>query len=247
VAAPILYGAIGLAGLFALTGALALAAIGVVWSQVPDVPAAAPAGEPRAPTLAAILDPELLRLNFGIFVLHVILYAMFIVVPTRLVASGLQVSSHWLLYLPVVLVSFAVMIPPILYADRRNRPKPVLLLAIALLLAVEAALGVLPMGVAGLAAAMLAFFVAFNVLEAMLPALVSRIAPARSRGVAIGVYNTTQTLGVFFGGLLGGWLAESFGSGRVFAVCAVLSCAWLAVAAGMRAPARIGAVNPRQP
>ena len=247
VAAPLLYRWIGLAGLFALTGMLALTAIWVVGSQVPDVPAAARGRAGGSAPLAAVLHPELLRLNLGIFVLHVVLYAMFIVLPTLLISSGLELGSHWLLYLPVVLVSFAVMIPPILYADRRDRPKPVLLLAIALLLAVEAALGALHMGVAGLAVAMLVFFVAFNVLEAMLPALVSRIAPARGRGVAIGVYNTTQTLGVFFGGLLGGWLAENFGRDVVFGACAVLSCAWLAVAAGMRAPARPGAVNPERP
>src|SRR2546425_5925265 len=98
------------------------------------------------------------------------------------------------------------MVPPVLYADRRNRPKPVLLGGVALLLAVEAALAATrASGLAVLAALMLAFFVAFNVLEAMLPSLVSRLAPSRGRGVAIGVYNTTQTLGVFFGGLLGGW------------------------------------------
>ena len=81
---------------------------------------------------------------------------------------------------------------------------------------------------------MLAFFVAFNVLEAMLPSLVSRIAPAQGRGAAIGVYNTTQTLGVFFGGLLGGWVAAHHGATGVFATCAVLAAVWLRAAVGMR-------------
>jgi MFS family permease len=106
--------------------------------------------------------------------------------------------------------------------------------AVALLVAVEAALGALNAGVATLAALMLGFFVAFNVLEAMLPSLVSRIAPAQGRGTAIGVYNTTQTLGVFFGGLLGGWVAGHHGAGGVFYLCAGLCALWLAVAAGMR-------------
>lgn len=249
VAAPVLDQLIGLAGLFALTGILALLAIWVVWSQVPD------AQLPRGPAAgvgprASLLNAELLRLNLGIFVLHVILYAMFMVVPPLLISAGLGLSSHWQLYLPVVLVSFVIMLPPILYADRRNRPKPVLLSAVALLFAAEAALGALNMGVAGLAAAMLAFFVAFNVLEALLPSLVSRLAPPHGRGMAIGVYNTTQTLGIFFGGLCGGWVAEHFGAGGVFATCAGLACIWLAVAAGMRAPVRMGAekaaVNPAQ-
>ena len=104
----------------------------------------------------------------------------------------------------------------------------------ALLLAVEATLAATDAGVAALAALMLGFFVAFNVLEAMLPALVSRMAPARGRGVAIGVYNTTQTLGVFFGGLLGGWVAMHHGASGVFLGCTALAALWLGIAAGMR-------------
>jgi len=244
VAAPALYHVIGIAGIFALTGILALAAIWVVRTQVPDAPRAERSPDAGPVPLAKVLDVEILRLNAGIFVLHVVLYAMFIVVPTRLIAAGLDLAEHWKLYLPVVLVSFAVMVPPILYADRRNRPKHVLLLAVALLLAVEAALAALHLGVAGLAMAMLGFFVAFNVLEALLPSLVSRYAPPQRRGVVIGVYNTTQTLGVFFGGLFGGWIAQRFGADHVFAACAALTLAWFALAAGMRAPRRIGAVNP---
>jgi MFS family permease len=245
VAAPALYHVIGIAGIFALTGILALAAIWVVRTQVPDTPLPERRPEAGPVPLAKALDVEILRLNAGIFVLHVVLYAMFIVVPTRLIAAGLALDGHWKLYLPVVLVSFVVMVPPILYADRRNRPKPVLLLAVALLLAVEACLAALPLGVAGIAAAMLGFFVAFNVLEALLPSLVSRYAPPGRRGVVIGVYNTTQTLGVFFGGLFGGWVAQHFGADHVFAACAALTLAWLALAAGMRAPRRIGAADAR--
>lgn len=234
VSAPLLYRAIGMGGLFALNGLLAFVAIWVVKTQVPD--SGVPDIETRqtAVTRARILDPELLRLNAGIFVLHIVLYAMFVVVPPLLVSAGLELSEHWKIYLPAVLVSFALMVPAILYADRRNRPKPVLLGAVALLVAVEAALGALNPGVAGLAALMLGFFVAFNLLEATLPSLVSRIAPAQGRGLAIGVYNTTQTLGVFVGGLLGGWVAGHHGASGVFYLCAGLSALWLAVAAGMR-------------
>lgn len=246
VAAPVLYRLIGMSGLFSLTGILALAAIWVVETQVPDAPPPAPAPSAGTEPRQRVLDPELLRLNVGIFVLHIVLYAMFIVVPSQLIEAGLELSDHWRLYLPVVLISFLIMIPPILYADRRNRPKPVLLGAVVLLLAVEAALGATHAGVAGLAAAMVVFFVAFNVLEALLPSLVSRIAPAQGRGVAIGVYNTTQTLGVFIGGALGGWVAAHFGHAGVYSLCAGLCGLWLAVAAGMRAPARIGAVNGAQ-
>jgi MFS family permease len=234
VGAPLLYQAIGMGGLFALTGLLALASIWVVKTQVPDPLPSAVGRKQTAATRASLLDPELLRLNAGIFILHIVLYAMFVVVPPLLVAAGLELTQHWKIYLPVVLVSFALMVPAILYVDRRNRPKPVMLGAVALLVAVETALGALNASVAVLAALMLGFFVAFNLLEAMLPSLVSRIAPAQGRGMAIGVYNTTQTLGVFFGGLLGGWVAGHHGARGVFYLCAGLCALWLAAAAGMR-------------
>jgi MFS family permease len=235
VGAPLLYRWIDMAGLFALTGFLSLVAIWVVRSLVPDAPI-----RPRSvaagpvPMRAAILHPELLRLNAGIFILHAVLYAMFVVVPPMMVDAGLELSAHWKLYLPVVLLSFVVMIPPILYVDRRNAPKPVMIGAVALLVVVEAAFGALDRGLSTLAALMLGFFISFNVLEALLPSLVSRIAPAEGRGVAIGVYNTTQTLGVALGGALGGWVAKHFGVTAVFGVCATLSALWLVVAAGMR-------------
>jgi MFS family permease len=239
VVAPLLYQWIGMGGLFILTGVLCIAAIGVVKVLVPEV-ALRSSPQPAAGALRAALAPELVRVNLGIFVLHLVQMAMFVVLPLRLVEVGLELPSHWKLYLPVVLVSFAFMVPPILYADRRNRPKPVLLGAIALLFVVELALP-LAATVAAHALAILAFFVAFNVLEALLPSLVSRLAPAQSRGTAIGVYNTTQTLGLFFGGLAGGWLAKHYGAAAVYGVCALVSLLWLAAALRMRPPA--AAVN----
>lgn len=253
VAAPALYRALGMGGLFALVGLLSLAAIWVVAAVVPNLPDAAlptPRPVPGIAGLAEALGPELLRLNFGIFVLHMVQMALFVVVPPMLVAAGLALADHWMLYLPVVLASFAVMVPPILYADRRNRPKPVLVGSVALLAVVLAGMALAGPGVVAMAGLLFAFFVAFNILEAILPSLVSRIAPARARGTAIGVYNTAQTLGLFFGGLAGGWIAGHYGPDTVFGVSAVVVFAWLAVAAGMRAPRRAGlsaadpAVNP---
>jgi MFS family permease len=237
VGAPLLYRAIGMEGLFVLTGVLCLAAMAVVRYQVPDPPAQPrAAGGAAGSVRAAVLDAELVRLNAGIFILHVVLYAMFVVLPPLIVGTGLSLHDHWKLYLPVILGSFALMIPAVLYADRRNRSKPVLIGAVALLLLVEAALVALGGGIALLALLLLAFFVAFNVLEALLPSLVSRAAPVKGRGVAIGVYNTTQTLGVFFGGLFGGWIAAHHGTTGVFVTCAVLAAVWLALAVGMRTP-----------
>jgi len=236
VGAPPLYRAIGMEGLFALTGVLCLVAIALVKFQVPDPPQPARSARAAGPARAALFDAELVRLNAGIFILHIVLYAMFVVVPPLLVQSGLALPEHWKLYLPVVLASFVLMLPAVLYADRRSAAKPVLLGAVVLLLATQAAFAALGGGIALLAVLMLGFFVAFNVLEALLPSLVSRIAPAQGRGVAIGVYNTTQTLGVFFGGLIGGWVAAHHGTTGVFAVCTALVAIWFTVAIGMRRP-----------
>ena len=246
VAAPVLYQVIGMDGLFVITGVLALAAIWVVKTQVPDAPMATP-GAAAKPVAAAgkrmFLDRELMRLHTGIFVLHFVLYAMFLVVPVMIVNAGLELAAHWKLYLPAVLISFLLMVPPILYADRRNKPKPVLIVCIALLVAALVGFAVVDAGLLVLGLLLLVFFVAFNALEALLPSLVSRLAPTQARGAAIGVYNTAQTLGLFFGGLGGGWIAGRYGASVLFGVCAVLTLAWLGLAAGMRAPQSRAPVN----
>ncbi|MGD9953022.1 MAG: MFS transporter [Burkholderiales bacterium] len=243
VAAPALYALIGLAGLFALTGGLALAAIGVVAWLVPEAPRPVPVVPGGAPgTLRfALFDAELARLNVGIFILHLAQMAMFVVVPPRLVAAGLPLAEHWKVYLPAVLASFVVMLPAVLHADRRNAARRVMLGAIALLALAEGGFALADPDIAVTALLLFVFFTAFNVLEALIPSLVSRIAPAQARGTAIGVYNTTQTVGLFFGGLVGGWLAGRFGAEAVFGACAALGLAWMLVAAGMRPVNRMAA------
>jgi predicted MFS family arabinose efflux permease len=240
VAAPALYHWIGMGGLFVLTGVLALAAIGVLAWLVPEVSRRAPAVRAPGALRKALLDPQLLRLNAGIFVLHLVQMAMFVVVPPLLVASGLPLAAHWKIYLPVVLASFALMVPFILHADRRNAGRGVMLGAIVLLILAEGGLTLSGAHIAPLALLLLGFFCAFNVLEALIPSLVSRQVPAQARGTAIGVYNTAQTLGLFCGGLLGGWVAARFGPAAVFGVCTALALAWLGIAYGMRPVNRIG-------
>ena len=234
VAAPILYALIGMDGLFTLTGVMALSGLAVVYWAVPEVARSPVKYDEPAPSLMQVIaNPELARLNFGIFSLHMVQMAMFVVLPAALIEAGLPLAAHWKVYLPVVLLSFALMMPPILFADRRNRPQVVMAGAVALMLAVQAGL-VFAQGMTALAVLLLFFFAAFNVLEAMLPSLVSRIAPERARGSAIGVYNTTQTLGLFAGGLAGGWMAKHFGAASVYALGAVLMLVWLVLVAGMR-------------
>jgi MFS family permease len=237
VAAPLLYGWIGMGGIFGLTGGLALGAIVLLLKAVP--PAPPPHGHVKLPLRRVVFDPDLLRLNLGIFVLHMVQMAMFVVLPHALVNfGGLPATSHWMVYLPAVLVSFVIMVPAIIAAEKKDKMRPIFLAAIALLVVVQLGLLVLGQNLWGLAACLLFFFVAFNILEATLPSLVSRTAPPSAKGAALGVYNTTQALGLFTGGALGGYLAQHFGDNAVFAVSAGLILLWLVVANSMNFPQR---------
>jgi predicted MFS family arabinose efflux permease len=240
VAGPALYRAIGMGGIFGLTGALALAGVWVVLQGVPVEPTQ---HAERGPDLSAgslgglLRNPELLRLNFGILALHMMQMAMFVVVPLLLVEpGGLPVAEHWKVYLPVVLASFALMVPPLLAAERHGRSRRLFLGSIALLVAAQVGLTWWATGLVTIGLWLLGFFVAFNLLEAAIPALVTRVAPPHAKATALGVYNTTQAFGLFAGGALGGWLAQRLGGDAVFLAGAVLGLAWAIVAAAMKVP-----------
>lgn len=235
VAAPLLYAAIGMSGIFWLTAALALAAMAVVVWVVPDAPPV-----PRANGghfVDVLRDGQLMRLNLGVFALHLIQTTMWVMVPAALVAAGgLPVAEHWKVYLPAVLVSFVVMVPAIIVAERRNRMKQVFAGAVALLALVQFGFYAAGDRLLPLAVLLTLFFVAFNVLEATQPSWISRIAPAHAKGTALGVYNTLQSVGLFLGGMLGGWIAQHYGQGAVSLVCGVLALVWLALVTGMAPP-----------
>lgn len=237
VGAPVLYGWIGMGGLFVLTGVLALLAIVLLLEVVPPAPQCH--GHDKLPLRRVLVDPDLFRLNVGIFVLHMVQMAMFVVLPHALVDhGGLAAPQHWKVYLPAVLASFVIMVPAIIAAERKDRMPAVFRGAIALLVVVQLGLLFLGQGLWTLALSLLLFFVAFNILEASLPSLVSRTAPAAARGAALGVYNTTQALGLFTGGAAGGYIAQNFSDNAVFAACAALALLWLAVAGSMNFPRR---------
>ncbi|WP_353235391.1 MFS transporter, partial [Diaphorobacter ruginosibacter] len=232
VAAPALTSLMGLAGLFGLTCALALAGIAVVIWVVPPEPLQH-ADTPRGRAADAWKHPDLLRLNLGVFVLHTVQMSMWVAVPAMLVQAGLPKSEHWHIYLPAVVLSFAAM-GGLFSMERHGRLRAALLAAISLVLAVQVALGLLfasggtpslmTMGVV-----LFAFFCGFNALEATQPSLVSRMAPANLRGAALGSYNTLQSLGLFAGGALGGALIKWLGAPGLFTVTAALCALWLLV------------------
>jgi MFS family permease len=231
VAAPSLEQWIGLHGIFAVTGALALAAIAVTRWVVPDAPAVRSA--PRAPAFSQVLRvPELIRLDFGIFVLHAVLMAMFVVAPVALVRAGLPLPHHWWIYLGAM-AGGLVLVMPALGARTFRRERPVLLGAIGVLTLGIAVLAASLESVAGIAVALVIVFGGFNVLEAKLPALVSRAAPRDARGAATGVYSSVQFLGTFVGSAAGGAIAQHFGFVATLGACLVLLLAWLGVAWNM--------------
>ena len=234
VLSPALYGWIGMAGIFWLTAILAIAAILVLVTVVPQAP---PVPRATGRLVDVLADGQLMRLNLGVFALHLMQTAMWVLVPAALVADGLDLGSHWKVYLPAVLASFVVMVPAVIVAEKRGRMKQVFNAAIALLLLVQIGLYAFGEGVWPLAVLLTLFFVAFNILEATQPSWISRIAPPSAKGTALGVYNTRQSIGLFLGGALGGWLAKHFGPGAVSLFCAALAAAWLLLAMGMRPPA----------
>ena len=235
VAAPLLFDWIGMRGIFWLTGFLALLAIIVLIRAVPVAPPPVP-GLPVAISVV-LREPQLLRLNFGVFVLHLTQMALWVLVPGLLVeVGGLPGGAHWKVYLPAVLLSFALMTPAIIAAEKKGYMKAVLVGAITLLALVLAGFCFAGERLATLFLWLTLFFVAFNILEAVQPSLISRIAPPHAKGKALGVYNTLQALGLFVGGVVGGALAERLGNGAVFVFCALAVIFWLALACGLNPP-----------
>jgi len=237
VAAPLLAAGVGLAGLFAVTGVLALACIGVVVWWTPAEPLQH-RNQPRGRLADVLRHGPLLRLDVGVFVLHAVQLAMWVAVPALLVQAGLAKERHWSVYLPAVLASFLVMSLVLFPLERRGYLRAAFLGSVALVGLVQ--LGLLATAgapsLAALAVLLFLFFCGFNVLEASQPSMASRVAPPNARGAALGVYNTLQSLGFFAGGAVGGWLAKTVGAQGLFAACAALMALWLAVAWPMRAP-----------
>ncbi len=237
VLAPLLSAHIGLGGLFALTGALALAGIAVVIWWVPPEPAEL-VHRPRGSLMEVLRHEGLLRLDVGVFVLHAVQLAMWVAVPALLVQAGLGKGEHWQVYLPAVLASFFVMGATLFPLEKRGYLRAVFLAAVGLIALVQFGLliSVGAPSLAGLGALLFLFFCGFNVLEASQPSMASRMAPSHSRGAALGVYNTLQSLGFFAGGALGGWLAKAAGPQALFGACGALMFLWLLIAWPMKLP-----------
>ncbi len=241
VIAPLLNQIIGVPGIFAMTGLLALLAIAVVYAVIPDPQHSFSSGgdAQRARLLAVLRDGQLLRLNYGIFTLHAVLMSLFMVVPFALRNAGLGVDRHWLMYLPVMLGSFVLLLPVILFAEKKARFKQVFCAAVALMLATQLLLPWLLGSLWEIFIALLAFFTAFNILEASLPSLISKIAPPGAKGSAIGVYSSVQFFGAFVGAAVSGYLSQHHGTKAVFTFGVMLLAIWLIPAFTMKVPVAV--------
>ena len=229
IAAPI-YRMISLNGIFIVLAVLGVLAMLVTYFVLPNN--SAPANLTQASLKEVFFRPELMRLNIGVFVLHATQVAMFLVVPRLLVQAGLPLASHWEMYLPVVLLSFFCMAPILIYGEKKQALRTILLFAIVLLMIAEI-LFTKSSSITSIAVALLIYFVGFNLLEALQPSLVSRFAK-ESKGTALGVYNTTQSIGLFTGAAVGGYLMDSHGELSVFVMGFILLICWLIIAWSMR-------------
>ena len=240
VVGPLLTSAFGLSGLFLATAAMALVGIVIVMFMVPRSTGTLQhreSGVAKQALLPTLRHPDLLRLDLGIFVLHAMLMSSFIALPLALVEkAGLPKEQHWWVYLTALLISFFAMIPFIIYGEKKRKMKRVLLGAVGTLMLTELFFWQFGDSLRTLVIGTVVFFTAFNLLEASLPSLISKVSPAGGKGTAMGVYSTSQFLGSALGGILGGWLFQHGGLSVVFLGGAGLAALWLAFAVTMREP-----------
>lgn len=237
---PVLNSWIGIPGIFWLTAVLAAAGIVVLLAFVPSPTSHASLKSKRSLTSQfrdVLSRPDLLRLDIGIFALHCTLMAIFIAIPLALVhETNFAESRHWQVYAPALLLGIAIMVPFMLYSDRKGALKPIFLGAIGLLVVSQAIFYATFTSFWGIMVGLIAFFAAFNLLEATLPSLITKTAPVDSKGMAIGVYNSFQFFGAFVGGALGGWLFGEYGQSGVYIFTGAVLFLWVLLAAGMKEP-----------
>ena len=219
----------GLSGVFWFTALLTLVGLLVLWRWVPPAPRRLrhrDVGLDRKQFKSVITRPDLWRLDLSIFALHLVLMAIFVAIPFRLLNAGVAVEYHGLAYLGIMALSFVAMVPLVIIAEKRQRMRLMCLLAIGAIAASLASLGLSLSQGHWLFVWLFVFFTGFNLLEATLPSMLSKLAPAGAKGTAMGVYSTSQFLGAFLGGSVGGLLANTWGLNAVFIGGAVLALVW---------------------
>lgn len=247
---PILTHAVGLTGLFGVIAALAFLGLLLTWLWIPD-PTIHMRNRESAILSGQILQvlahPGLLKLNFGIFCLHSLLMSTVVALPIQLVHAGLPSSRHWQVYLITMLVSFICVLPGIVYAEGKRHMRQVFIACVVFMLLAETILWLAEIRFFWLICGVQLFFIAFNLMEAILPSLVSKLAPVGNKGTAMGIYATCQFLGVAAGGSLGGWLAENASIVAVFLAGLCLCLIWLLVSFTMSEPPYLSSLRIQLP
>ncbi|PLR39279.1 MFS transporter [Chimaeribacter coloradensis] len=247
VLGPIITHALGLHALFWMIALLALCGIAITLMVVPNASRHVLNRESsmvKGSFTKVLGNRKLLKLNFGIMCLHILLMSSFVVLPRVMEQAGFPPSEHWKVYLVTMLTSFVAVIPFIIYAEKKRRMKQVFMSCVAVLLLAE-----LVLWSAGghhlwvIIAGIQLFFLAFNLMEAILPSLISKESPAGYKGTAMGVYSTSQFIGVAIGGSLGGWIFGLAGAGAVFMACAAIALVWFLVSATMQEPPYVSSLR----
>lgn len=239
IAGPIITHIVGLHGLFWVIAALASLAIVLTLFFIPNSThhlLNRDSGIVVGGLRKVIHNTQLIKLNIGIFCMHCLLMSTFIALPRQLEKAGLPVQQHWKVYLFTMLIAFISVLPLIIYAEVKRKMRLVFISCVGILLIAECTLWLANISFWLLTAGVLIFFIAFNLMEALLPSLVSKEAPAGYRGTAMGIYATSQFLGVACGGTIGGWLIESFTTDKVFLMGIGLVALWLLLSFSMQEP-----------
>ncbi|AJI94575.1 sugar (and other) transporter family protein [Yersinia ruckeri] len=243
---PIVTHAFGLSALFWAIAVLALLGIVITLAVVPSTDTHVLNRESsivKGSVNKVLKNSRLLKLNFGIMCLHILLMSSFVVLPQAMAKAGLQPEQHWKVYLVTMLVSFMAVVPFIIYAEVKRQMKQVFIGCVFVLLIAELVLWASGEHLWGIIAGIQIFFIAFNVMEAILPSLISKESPAGYKGTAMGIYSTSQFIGVAIGGSLGGWLFGLEGAGMVFIAGALIALMWFTVSITMQEPPYVSSLR----
>ena len=240
IIAPILNQLVGVKGIFILTGVLIIPAILLVHFLVPNPPKMRIHNDSSAKLSKipnVIKDLNLWKLNFGIFALHCGQMALFVALPFILEKhTGILRHELWKIYLPVTLIGIIAMIPAVIVGETKNKLKSVLLIAIVFLAITQLGLTLNANYLAMILVLLSFYFIGLNIAEAILPSWVSKIAHPQIKGTAMGIYNTSMSLGLFSGSLIGGLLLHHFNEQMVFIFCFVLMLLWVLVVLTLKSP-----------
>ena len=246
VLGPIITHALGLHALFWMIAILASSGIIITLLVVPSATSHVlnrESGMVKGSFRDVLANSRLVKLNFGILFLHILLMSSFVALPGEFEKAGFPASEHWKVYLVTMLIAFVGVVPFIIYAEVKRQMKRVFVFCVIVMLLAEIILWMAGSHFWTLVAGVQLFFIGFNLMEAILPSLVSKESPPGFKGTAMGLYSTSQFIGVAIGGSMGGWIFGHFGAQNVFLVGAAIALIWLFVSLTMQEPPYVSSLR----